>query len=453
MHDGLSVADLSRLIRHREISVSELLESYLSRIAEQDGVHHAFKSVLVSQARQQARQLDAELDLGTWRGPLHGIPVAIKDNIDIAGEVTSAGSCVYSPEPATQDALVVDRLREAGAIILGHTHMVEFAFGGWGTNTAAGTPRNPLDRVRHRVAGGSSSGSAVAVGAGLAPLALGTDTGGSVRIPAAMVGLTGFKPSWGFVPNEGLTALCEQFDVIGPMGRTVADCWTLFRSLLAPGNGLPDDVQPPVRPLRIGVVDPVSYGSFSEQILHAFHETCDVLGKAGLHLEPFELPVQVDEVLARTGCLIGFEAVSRFGSVLSYASEQLDRGVYYRLSDALRRFTREDYEREARIRSTKCRELREAMTSVDALLFPTTPILPAPVDEIIERAMPLGDLTRVVNYFDLCAMALPTARTKEGLRHSIQLIGAHGDDDLIFSLSLQVERILADHYGEGHGSR
>lgn len=453
LREDLTVADLSSLIKSRRLSVSEILESYLSRIADHDSVHHAYRSVFVEEARKQALQLDAELNAGKWRGPLHGIPVAVKDNIDVVGEITAAGSAVYSPEPATQDALAIRRLRDAGAIILGHTHMVEFAFGGWGTNSATGTPRNPLDLVRHRVPGGSSSGSAVAVGAGLTPIALGTDTGGSVRIPAAMVGLTAFKPSWGLVSDEGLTALCKKFDVIGPMGRTVGDCWNVLQAMLPADSALSAELSLPKRALRIGIADPVSYGSCSERVLTAFRETCDVLSKAGLQLEPFELPIHVDEVLARTGCLIGHEAVSRFGGVLSDAPERLDRGVRYRLTDAQKRFNQDDYEREMQIRDEKCREMQNAMAGFDALIFPTVPVLSSPIDEIIERAMPLGDLTRVVNYFDLCAMALPDAVTEEGLRHSIQIIGAHGHDELICSLSLQVEQILAARYGDDHGSR
>lgn len=446
LQDKVTAADLSEAIRNRERSVVDTLEQYLGRIAAEDGRHHAFKSVFMEEARRQARELDAELAAGKWRGPLHGIPVAVKDNIDIAGQVASAGSIARRTTAAAQDAQVISRLRAAGAILIGHTHMVEFAFGGWGTNTASGTPRNPLDPVRHRVPGGSSSGSAVAVAAALAPLALGTDTGGSVRIPAAMTGLTGFKPSWGLVPDAGLTTLCRRFDVIGPMGLTVADCWALFDALTAePGAGR----RPlPVldRPLRIGVADPVKYGSYSGRVLEAFRAACDLLAEQGLQLEPFVFPVDVDEVLARTACLIGHEAVSAFGESMAAGPGGLDCGVRYRLNDA-RRFTPADCDREWEIRAAKCREMEAAMAGFDALLFPTAPILPPPVDEIIERAMPLGDLTRVVNYLDLCAMALPTATTPEGLRHSIQVIGRHGGDALIFALSEQIERLLAYPFG------
>ena len=440
----LGIAEISRTIRYFESSVSDTLESCLARIAKEDTRHHAFKSRFVDEARAQARILDAELAAGKWRGPLHGIPVAVKDNIDVAGHVTSAGSLARHVDPAEKDAPVISRLREAGAIVIGHTHMVEFAFGGWGTNTAMGTPRNALDAQCHRVPGGSSSGSAVAVAAGLVPLALGTDTGGSVRIPAAMNGLTGFKPSWGAIPSEGLTPLSERFDVIGPMGHSVLDRWMLYQVLTgAPQESL---LAEPDRPLRIGVVDPVQYGSCSSRVLAAFEDACLQLREYGITLEPFVLPIGVEEVLARTACIIGHDAVSTFGQTLAQNAGELDRGVRYRLTDASK-FTAEAYAEECAIRTRKCEEMESAMAGFDALVFPTTPILPPRVDDIIERGMPLGDLTRVVNYLDLCAMALPTAWTEEGLRHSIQVIGSHGNDASIFAISVLMERVLGQAYG------
>jgi len=437
-----TAATLSHAIRTHQQSVGDTLESYLARIAAENPRHHAFRSVFTDAARQDARALDAELAAGHWRGPLHGIPVAVKDNIDVRHQRACCGSVARRVQAARQDAQVVHRLRAAGAIVIGHTHMVEFAFGGWGTNTASGTPRNPLDPNRHRVPGGSSSGSAVAVAASLSPLALGTDTGGSIRIPAAMNGLTGFKPSWGVISNAGLTTLCSRFDVIGPMAHTVADCWTVFDVLSSAPGAAPRPLPALDRPLRIGIADPVAYGSYSDGVLAAFHEVCAQLATQGLQLAPFTFPVNVRQVLERTGCLIGHEAVSQFGAILTSGPDRLDAGVRYRLNDA-RRFTAADYARQWDTRVKTCREMAEAMAGFDALLFPCTPILPPPVDEITESTMPLGDLTRVVNYLDLCAMALPTRTTPEGLRHSIQIIGRHGDDARIFALSAEIEHLLA----------
>lgn len=437
-----TVSDLSEAIRTGRQSVSDTLAAYLSKIAAEDERHHAFKTVFEKDARESARSLDDELAAGKWRGPLHGIPIAVKDNIQIEGRIAGSGSLARKASAATADASVIARLRAAGAIIIGQTHMVEFAFGGWGTNTAAGTPRNPLDLEFHRVPGGSSSGSAVAVAAGLAPLALGTDTGGSIRIPAAMTGITGFKPSWGRVAADGLTPLCKRFDVIGPLGRNVEDCWMLFDTLISTSGNGPEALPALDRGIRIGVADPRAYGSYSARVLEAFEETCAQLSASGIKLERLTLPVDVNEVLSRTACLIGHEAVLEFGDMLESDGDRLDCGVRARLTDA-RRYTPADYEREWTIREEYCRRMREDMAGLDAFIFPTTPILSPRLDEIIERAMPLGDLTRLVNYLDLCAMALPTARTPEGLRHSIQVIGLNGSDTRIFAISAEIERVLA----------
>lgn len=442
-----TAAALSEAIRTGRQSVAETLETYLARIEAEDGRHHAFRTVFAGEARQQAAILDAELAAGNWRGPLHGIPVAVKDNIAIAGHAARAGSMSAQMGVAEADAPAVARLREAGAIILGQTHMVEFAFGGWGTNSAAGTPRNPLDPQHHRVPGGSSSGSAVAVAADLAPLAVGTDTGGSIRIPAAMNGLAGFKPSAGLVPDSGLVPLCRPFDVIGPLGHTVADCWTLFEVLSRPDGAGIRGLPALDRPVRLGIADPVAYGSSSGRVLAAYRRSCAALTEAGWLLEPFSFPVDVHEVLSRTAVLIGFEAVEEFGGLLETTPDLLDRGVHYRLTDA-RRYSGDDRAREWQRRERSCREMIERMAGFDAILFPTTPILPPRLDEIVERAMPLGDLTRVVNYLDLCAMAIPTAVTPEGLRHSLQVIGRKGDDDIVFAISSEIEARLASLDGE-----
>lgn len=440
MHDVkmYTVPELSEAIRSGTCSVVETVEIFLEKIADKNAYYHAFRSVFAGEARIQASHLDAEIANGLWRGPLHGIPVAVKENIDICGHGATSGSLMRPANIAESDATIVARLKEAGAIIIGHTHMVEFAFGGWGTNTATGTPRNPLDHVHHRVPGGSSSGSGVAVAAGLVPLALGTDTGGSVRIPAGANGLAGFKPSSGLIPSDQLVPLCARFDVVGPMARSVGECWTLFAAMSS-------QTQRPIpecrRQLRIGVADLKAYGSYSTRVMKAFDQSCAQLRAKGFDLVPFSFPMKVDEVLSRTAVLIGQEAVEHFGGILEKTPEGLDRGVNYRLTDA-KRFSKADATAEWLVRADYIAKMQRKMEGIDAILFPTLPVLPPRLDEIIERAMPLGDLTRIINYLDLCAMAVPAQVTEEGLRHSIQVIGKHGDDDLVFALSAEIETTL-----------
>lgn len=441
MHNNIlhTASELSEAIRTGARTVTATLEIYLDRIEQQNVYHHAFRTIFAEEARAEACRLDDELLNGHWRGPLHGIPVAVKENIDIHGHGATSGSNMRPANAGEKDAPIIARLKAAGAIIIGHTHMVEFAFGGWGTNTATGTPRNPLDAAHHRVPGGSSSGSGVAVAAGLVPLALGTDTGGSVRIPAATNGLAGFKPSSNLIPAGDLVPLCERFDVIGPMALNVQDCWTLFAAMTAePSRPMPV----PKRMLRIGVADPRAYGSYSARVLAMFDQSCERLRAHGFDLVPFTFSINVDEVLSCTAVLIGQEAVERFGDILTAFPEGLDRGVHYRLTDA-KRYSSDNARHAWGVRADHIAAMKQRMEGFDALLFPTLPILPPRLDEIVERSMPLGDLTRIVNYLDLCAMALPTQTSPEGLRHSIQVIGRHGDDDLVYALSAQIETCLS----------
>src|SRR5947208_15318910 len=192
---------------------------------------HAFVDVYRDSALAAAREADRERKAGTLRGPLHGLPIALKDLFHIRGRATSAGSRSRPHGVADNTATAVQQLIAAGMIALGKTHLVEFAFGGWGCNEPMGAPWNPWDTTTHRVAGGSSSGSAVAVAAALAPAAIGSDTGGSIRIPAALCGLTGFKPTYGLISLAGVVPLATTLDSVGPLSRTVDDAALLLSAI------------------------------------------------------------------------------------------------------------------------------------------------------------------------------------------------------------------------------
>ena len=226
------IAELANLIRRGELSPLELTELYLERIEQYDPALNAYLAVTAECARAQARAAEAQIASGTYLGPLHGIPLAFKDLVDVAGLPTTGGSTLLRDNIAAADATIARRLFAAGVVLLGKTHLVEFAFGGTGVNHHYGTPVNPWDPETHRLPGGSSSGSGVAVAAGLAPAALGSDTGGSVRIPASFCGLTGLKPTFGLLPNTGILPLDPTLDSIGPLCRTAQDC-----ALLLPSDG------------------------------------------------------------------------------------------------------------------------------------------------------------------------------------------------------------------------
>ena len=230
-----SLAELAAALARGEASALELAESYLERIRRLDPALHAYVHVDENLARRHARAADERRASGLRLGPLDGVPVALKDLLEIEGFPTGVGSALWKQRISTTTATVVRHLLAAGMVPLGKTHMVEFAFGTWGANPHLGTPRNPWDLATHRVPGGSSSGSGVAVAAGLAPAAIGSDTGGSVRIPAALNGITGLKTSGGLVSTEGAFPLSTTLDTIGPMTRSAADAALLAAAMLGDG--------------------------------------------------------------------------------------------------------------------------------------------------------------------------------------------------------------------------
>ena len=232
-----SLGELSLLLSRREASSREIVDACLARIASLDAKLHAFVEVYADDARRLADAADLERASGVVRGPLHGLPIALKDLLEMEGRQTTAGSYSWRGRISTFTATCVAHLLRTGMIPIGKTHLVEFAFGGWGRNEAMGAPWNPWDLATHRVAGGSSSGSAVSVAAGLVPAAIGSDTGGSVRIPAALCGITGLKTTFGLVSLHGAVPLSTLLDTIGPLAHDVEDCALLTAAMAEGGRG------------------------------------------------------------------------------------------------------------------------------------------------------------------------------------------------------------------------
>ena len=237
------LTELARMLDTGETTSLAIVQACLASIDAQDGKLHAFVEVYRDDALRMAEAADLERRAGCVRGPLHGLPIAIKDLFHIKGRQTTAGSKSWLGRMSTETALCVERLLDAGMIPLGKTHLVELAYGTWGTNRPMGAPWNPWDLRVHRVAGGSSSGSAVAVAAGMAPAALGTDTGGSVRIPAALCGLVGLKPTYGRIPLDGVVPLSQTLDSVGPITRTVDDAALLVAVMAGEPIASPGPVQ------------------------------------------------------------------------------------------------------------------------------------------------------------------------------------------------------------------
>src|SRR5690606_13250834 len=295
--------DTAASLREGRTSSIELTEAALARAADPAGEGaRVFTRVYAEQARAAARAADTLRAAGLARSPIDGLPISIKDLFDVAGETTLAGSVARQGEPAADEhAVVVQRLLAAGAVIVGRTNMVEFAYSGLGINPHYGTPRNPWDRATGRIPGGSSSGAAVSVSDGMAAGAIGSDTGGSVRIPAALCGLTGFKPTARRIPMQGVLPLSRHLDSVGPIAPSVA-CCALLDAVMA---GEPPEVPAPasLRGLRLAVPVTLALDGMDDTVAAAFERARDRLARAGALVQEIEVPAfaRLAEINAKGG--------------------------------------------------------------------------------------------------------------------------------------------------------
>ena len=367
-------------------------------------------------------------------GPLHGWNIAIKDCFDLAGEIASVGTPMFSARRATRTATAVQRLLDAGANIVGHTQMVELAFGGWGINAALGTPRNPWDGRIVRVAGGSSSGSAVAVAARMVPAALGSDTAGSIRMPAALCGITGLKTTFGLIPKDGVFPLAPSYDSVGPMAQTADDCARLFEVLA--GTSLAP-LQAPIKVpegWRISVLDSAAYPVPVEPaVQRALDEAANVFVRLGAHLSRSASPFVLSNLTRDAGTLIGAEAwtvhrgrfeadPSAFGADLQRRFEQARMADSGTIAVA----------RAARVEASE--RFRRWLPADEVLLLPTVHCSAPALDSVDERGSPLGQFTRWVNHVGGCALTLPAGFDAVGLPVAIQLVGQAGTEARLLAL-------------------
>jgi aspartyl-tRNA(Asn)/glutamyl-tRNA(Gln) amidotransferase subunit A len=412
-------------------SATEIAERALAAIERENGALRAFVALDAKRALIDARHVDALLASGVAVGPLAGVPIGIKDLIDVAGLPTRAGSLTRADaSPARADAPVVARLRAAGAVILGKTHTVEYAFGGWGTNETVGTPLNPRDRAHPRTPGGSSSGSGVAVAAGLVPVALGSDTGGSVRLPASFCGCVGLKTTIGLIDIANVVPLAPIFDTIGPLTNSVADAAALL-TVLAPAQ----DDRSPGWSDRLGDVARGGVGRLeglrvaiianSGVPLHAetarvFAETRARLRKLGASEEEIVLPETLADLAAPLGEIMAAEAYRLNGHFAEATPNRMGGPVRGRIL-AGREIRAHRLNTLLEHRRTVKRAFALIFERFDALLTPTTPF-PAPLlSDYDENAAP-GLFTRFVNYLDLAALSLPMGATANGLPIGIQIV-------------------------------
>ena len=424
------------------VATCDRLERAFARIDDPRGEGaRTCLTVYPDSAREAAGAADRRATEGTTLGPLDGVIVTIKDLFDVVGEPICAGSTVRADAPpATTDAPVVQRLRAAGAVIVGKTNMSEFAFTGVGANPHYGTPGNPADR--RRVPGGSSSGAAVAVADGMCEIAIGTDTGGSTRIPAALCGLVGYKPSKSRIPTAGAFPLSPTLDSVGPIARTVAAC-AAADAILAGEE--PQPLEPAaLNGLRLGVAQGLPLEDLDATVAERFDSAVARLGQAGARVSDEAFP-QFD-AMARVqspATIATVEAWRIHHQQLAARGDDYDPQVRFRIelgsavSDAA--YARMLEERAALVKAMDAR-----LADLDALVLPTTPIVAPTTAEISSREgfrdanRLLLRNTAIANFFDLCAISLPLPGA--ALPVGLMLVARRGHDRRLFALAAAVER-------------
>jgi aspartyl-tRNA(Asn)/glutamyl-tRNA(Gln) amidotransferase subunit A len=456
--DDLAFAPIHALaeqLRAGRVSASALLDLYLQRIQKYDEKLHAFVILYEKEARIAAEAADHLLRTGQHLGPLHGVPIALKDLLDMEGRVTTGGSLLWRDRVSPVTATAVRRLVAAGMIPLGKTHMVEFAFGSWGTHTTMGAPWNPWDLRTQRAPGGSSSGSGVAVAAALAPAAIGSDTGGSVRIPAGLCGIVGLKTTVSRVSNHGVIMLSKLLDTLGPMTRDVEDAALLFAAMHGPDPADPQTLAHPptdvlatlkdgVAGLRLAVLPDEELGEVDPEVAKAFAAALDTLRGLGARIDGLKLPAAYGPLADLTGKIIAAEGYELHRGWIDRDDLPFDQDVRGRMRGG-KATTAADYIRLTADRRKLCREVDRLLGDFDGLLMPTMPLPAIPLTEIDQSKAPMSRLTRPINLLDLCALALPCGFTRAGLPISLQIVGRGYDEARVLRIGWAFEHATDWH--------
>lgn len=427
----MSATGAAKAIQAGALSPVDLTAALLDRITAHDDKLHAFTEVFADDARLAAEAADKAIRSGHAIGPWHGVPIALKDLVELEGRATMAGSLYWKDRVSTITATLARRAIAAGMIVIGKTHTVEFAMGGWGTNRQLGTPWNPWDLETHRAPGGSSAGSGVAAAARLAPWAIGTDTGGSVRIPSAWCGLTGLKTTLGRISVHGVVPLAASMDTPGPMARDVPDAAALYALLKGadpldpltqrPPNGDPvEDLVRGVAGLRLGILIDEERAGVDAEVLSAYDASVEALSSVGARTAPFALPESTMDYGTKVGRLIGAEGYSLVGELVDDETLPLDDDVRPRIQLG-KCVTAADYLKLLRDREADKRAALAAFDGLDAWLTPTTETAAPAITSIDQSATP-ARFTRPINWLDWCALTVPNGQTAAGLPTALQIV-------------------------------
>jgi aspartyl-tRNA(Asn)/glutamyl-tRNA(Gln) amidotransferase subunit A len=445
---------IAAALRSGEITSLELVEVAIANHDEVGGSLNAYKTWTPDEARLQARAADAATASGAWLGPLHGIPVSVKDLYGVQGWPTFAGTPKQLPAAWEAEGPVVAALRRQLGVVMGKTHTVELAFGGLGVNPHWGTPRNPWDAKAHRVPGGSSSGAGVSLQEGSAFAALGTDTAGSVRIPASMTGTVGLKTSFGRWSTEGIVPLSQSLDTAGVLARSVADlayafaaldpAWGSWDTFWAAVSGLePAD-------LRIGIAGPPLWDECSPGVAEAARGAIGELERNGARAKDVLLP-EAKEAIAflQVGSVVSAECDAFLEAELPAWRDRIDPIIKMRIADGGAINARELLLRYRKLASLS-RSMRRRFEGCDVIALPTVPVTPPTVEEVANidayRRANMASLrnTCLANYMTLCALTIPVGLDKAGLPVGLMLMAPHGHEEKLLAVALAVERALGE---------
>lgn len=435
---ALGVAGLARAYRTGELEPVAVTQAYLAAIAAHSHGRLVYRTLSEERALKQAARAARQFEAGIDVGPLQGVPLAIKDLIDTAGEVTAAGAKVLLDRPpAADDSPAAARLDAAGAVFLGKTNMTELAFSGIGINPHFGTPPCALDSTR--VPGGSSSGSGVAVAAGLAAAAIGSDTGGSVRIPASVNGIVGLKTTDGRLPTAGTVPLSTTLDTLGPMTRDVDDAWAVFRALEAEEHR---PLRPVHRKLTLLAPTTVVTDDLDPEVAQAFEAALERLAGMGHEVRVEELPLlgEAASLYGRFGSFASHEAWANYEQLLTERGDEMDPRVTTRILEYAAR-PASQYIRLGYARADLLQRFWPGLAGVDALLAPTLPILPPRFDELVADAgyfRANGLVLRNTALFNVLASpatSVPCGATGGGLSVGLMIAARPGDDELTLAIA------------------
>jgi Asp-tRNA(Asn)/Glu-tRNA(Gln) amidotransferase A subunit family amidase len=425
-----SIAEASQRIRKREMSPVDLLRECLDAIKRQNSQLNAFITVTEASALAEARQAEHEIQSGNWRGPLHGIPIGLKDLIDTAGVRTTAASAIFLDRVPTEDADVVKRLKRAGAVLIGKQNLHEFAYGGSSLISHFGPVHNPMNP--EFIAGGSSGGSAAAVATGMCYAAIGTDTAGSIREPAGLCGIIGLKPSYGLVSTEGIIPLAQSLDHAGPIARSTEDAAIVLNAISHSQSSFRTNLDAGIGDLALGIPRKHFFEDLDREVASAVEDAIEQLAREAKGLREIECAINEDRTI--------FLWESR-----AYHRDKMEKCPELYDPETLRRLnsgdpvTEEDYHRALAQMKNRRHAIGDMFRDVDLLVTPTTPLPASRISDLLDDISELRPAelvllrnTRPVNVWGVPAISVPCGTTAQGLPIGLQMIGRpHGESEVL----------------------